>query len=67
MDFPLEHVAGITGTNGKTKMITYLVESILRNSGKQAGVIGTNFLIQRPCIKSGKYNARGVAAKFIAS
>ena len=34
------HVAGITGTNGKTT-ITYLVESILRNSGKQAGVIGT--------------------------
>lgn len=34
------HVAGVTGTNGKTT-ITYLIESILRNSGKQAGVIGT--------------------------
>ena len=34
------HVAGITGTNGKTT-ITYLIESILRNAGKQAGVIGT--------------------------
>ena len=34
------HVAGITGTNGKTT-ITYLIESVLRNCGKQAGVIGT--------------------------
>jgi UDP-N-acetylmuramoyl-L-alanyl-D-glutamate--2,6-diaminopimelate ligase len=34
------HVAGITGTNGKTT-ITYLIESILRNAGKQPGVIGT--------------------------
>ncbi len=34
------HVAGITGTNGKTT-ITYLIESILRCSGKKAGVIGT--------------------------
>jgi UDP-N-acetylmuramoyl-L-alanyl-D-glutamate--2,6-diaminopimelate ligase len=34
------HIAGITGTNGKTT-ITYLIESMLRNAGKQAGVIGT--------------------------
>ena len=34
------HIAGITGTNGKTT-ITYLIESIIRNAGKQAGVIGT--------------------------
>jgi UDP-N-acetylmuramoyl-L-alanyl-D-glutamate--2,6-diaminopimelate ligase len=34
------HVTGITGTNGKTT-ITYLIESMLRNAGKQAGVIGT--------------------------
>ncbi len=34
------HVAGVTGTNGKTT-ITYLIESILRASGKQAGIIGT--------------------------
>jgi UDP-N-acetylmuramoyl-L-alanyl-D-glutamate--2,6-diaminopimelate ligase len=34
------HVAGITGTNGKTT-ISYLIESILRNVGRQAGVIGT--------------------------
>jgi UDP-N-acetylmuramoyl-L-alanyl-D-glutamate--2,6-diaminopimelate ligase len=34
------HIAGITGTNGKTT-ITYLIESILHNAGKQAGVIGT--------------------------
>jgi UDP-N-acetylmuramoyl-L-alanyl-D-glutamate--2,6-diaminopimelate ligase len=34
------HVVGITGTNGKTT-ITYLIESVLRNCGKQAGVIGT--------------------------
>jgi UDP-N-acetylmuramoyl-L-alanyl-D-glutamate--2,6-diaminopimelate ligase len=34
------HVAGITGTNGKTT-ITYLIESILHSAGKQAGVIGT--------------------------
>jgi len=34
------HVAGITGTNGKTTT-TYLVESVLMNAGKKAGVIGT--------------------------
>jgi len=34
------HVAGITGTNGKTTT-TYLIESMLGNAGKQAGVIGT--------------------------
>ena len=34
------HIAGITGTNGKTT-ITYLIESILHNAGKQAGVMGT--------------------------
>ena len=31
---------GITGTNGKTT-ITYLIESILKASGKKCGVIGT--------------------------
>ena len=31
---------GITGTNGKTS-ISYLLEWILRNAGKQVGVIGT--------------------------
>ena len=34
------HIAGITGTNGKTT-ITYLIESILHAAGKKAGVIGT--------------------------
>jgi len=34
------HIAGITGTNGKTTT-TYLVESVLMNAGKKAGVIGT--------------------------
>ncbi len=34
------HVAGITGTNGKTTT-TYLIESMLGNAGKQAGIIGT--------------------------
>jgi UDP-N-acetylmuramoyl-L-alanyl-D-glutamate--2,6-diaminopimelate ligase len=34
------HVTGITGTNGKTT-ITYLIESIVRASGREAGVIGT--------------------------
>lgn len=33
-------VVGVTGTNGKTT-ITYLVESIIKKSGKEAGVIGT--------------------------
>lgn len=33
-------VAGITGTNGKTT-ITYLIESMVREAGKRAGVIGT--------------------------
>ena len=31
---------GVTGTNGKTT-ITYLLESILKNAGKECGVIGT--------------------------
>jgi len=34
------HVAGVTGTNGKTTT-TYLIESMLDNAGKCAGVIGT--------------------------
>ncbi|MGD0229429.1 MAG: UDP-N-acetylmuramoyl-L-alanyl-D-glutamate--2,6-diaminopimelate ligase [Syntrophorhabdales bacterium] len=34
------HVTGITGTNGKTT-VSYLIESILRASGRPAGVIGT--------------------------
>jgi UDP-N-acetylmuramoyl-L-alanyl-D-glutamate--2,6-diaminopimelate ligase len=34
------HVTGVTGTNGKTT-VTYLMESIVRASGKKAGVIGT--------------------------
>lgn len=33
-------MVGITGTNGKTT-ITYIIESIVRSSGKHAGVIGT--------------------------
>ena len=33
-------VIGVTGTNGKTT-ITYLIESILKECGKVAGVIGT--------------------------
>lgn len=34
------HVAGVTGTNGKTT-ITYLIESILKADGRKTGVIGT--------------------------
>lgn len=34
------HVAGITGTNGKTTT-TYLIESMLNAAGRKAGVIGT--------------------------
>lgn len=34
------HVAGITGTNGKTTT-TYLIESLLRTDNRKAGVIGT--------------------------
>ncbi|MBI3399356.1 MAG: UDP-N-acetylmuramoyl-L-alanyl-D-glutamate--2,6-diaminopimelate ligase [Deltaproteobacteria bacterium] len=39
---PSKHMAliGVTGTNGKTTA-TYLVESILRNAGFHAGVVGT--------------------------
>ncbi|MDP2912513.1 MAG: UDP-N-acetylmuramoyl-L-alanyl-D-glutamate--2,6-diaminopimelate ligase [Candidatus Omnitrophota bacterium] len=33
-------IVGITGTNGKTT-ITYIIESILKNAGSGAGVIGT--------------------------
>lgn len=40
--FPSKHmnIAGVTGTNGKTTT-TYLIESILGQAGKKAGVIGT--------------------------
>ena len=34
------HLAGVTGTNGKTTT-TYLVESILRAAGRPAAVLGT--------------------------
>lgn len=34
------HVAGITGTNGKTT-ITYLIESLLMADGRKPGIIGT--------------------------
>ncbi|OPX98676.1 MAG: UDP-N-acetylmuramoyl-L-alanyl-D-glutamate--2,6-diaminopimelate ligase [Syntrophorhabdus sp. PtaB.Bin006] len=34
------HVAGVTGTNGKTTT-TYLIESILKADNRKAGVIGT--------------------------
>lgn len=39
---PSKHMTliGVTGTNGKTT-ITYLVESILKNAGFYAGVVGT--------------------------
>ncbi len=33
-------MVGVTGTNGKTT-VTYLLESLLRSVGKQAGIIGT--------------------------
>jgi UDP-N-acetylmuramyl-tripeptide synthetase len=33
-------VVGVTGTNGKTT-VTYIIESILKAAGKEAGVIGT--------------------------
>lgn len=33
-------VVGVTGTNGKTT-ITYILESIIKNTGRDAGVIGT--------------------------
>jgi len=33
-------VIGVTGTNGKTS-ITYMLESILKEAGREAGVIGT--------------------------
>lgn len=33
-------VIGVTGTNGKTT-ITYILESIIKNTGKDAGVVGT--------------------------
>ncbi len=41
-DFPSEKlvVVGITGTNGKTTT-SYLIESILRQAGHSAGVVGT--------------------------
>ena len=41
-DFPSRnlHVAGVTGTNGKTT-VTYLIESILQSASKTPGVIGT--------------------------
>ncbi|HEX2965721.1 MAG TPA: UDP-N-acetylmuramoyl-L-alanyl-D-glutamate--2,6-diaminopimelate ligase [Syntrophorhabdaceae bacterium] len=34
------HIAGVTGTNGKTT-VTFLIESILKYAGKKPGVIGT--------------------------
>jgi UDP-N-acetylmuramoyl-L-alanyl-D-glutamate--2,6-diaminopimelate ligase len=34
------HIAGVTGTNGKTTT-TYLIESILKADNRKAGVIGT--------------------------
>ena len=34
------HVAGVTGTNGKTTT-TYLIESILKSAGREPGVVGT--------------------------
>lgn len=34
------HIAGVTGTNGKTT-ITFLIESILKCAGRKPGVIGT--------------------------
>src|SRR5688572_13859633 len=34
------HVAGVTGTNGKTT-VTYLLESIIKATSKRVGVIGT--------------------------
>jgi UDP-N-acetylmuramyl-tripeptide synthetase len=34
------HVAGVTGTNGKTT-VTYLLESIIKATSKKCGVIGT--------------------------
>lgn len=34
------HVAGVTGTNGKTS-VTYLLESILRAAGRKPAVLGT--------------------------
>jgi UDP-N-acetylmuramoyl-L-alanyl-D-glutamate--2,6-diaminopimelate ligase len=41
-DYPARHMdlIGITGTNGKTTT-SYLLESILREAGKEVGVIGT--------------------------
>lgn len=41
-DFPSKklHVAGVTGTNGKTTT-TYLIESMLQAWGRRSGVIGT--------------------------
>ena len=33
-------VAGVTGTNGKTS-VTYILESIIRGSGRKVGVVGT--------------------------
>ena len=41
-DYPARHMdlIGITGTNGKTTT-SYLLESILREGGKEVGVIGT--------------------------
>lgn len=34
------HVAGVTGTNGKTT-VTYVLESIIRAAGRKVGVIGS--------------------------
>jgi len=44
---------GITGTNGKTT-ITYLIEAILKEAGKDCGVIGTiNYRMKEKVIPSG--------------
>lgn len=45
---------GITGTNGKTTT-SYLVKSILEESGEKTGVVGTiNYLIGNESIEAGK-------------
>ena len=44
---------GITGTNGKTT-VTYLIESIFKQAGKDCGVIGTiNYRLKEKVIPSG--------------
>ncbi len=52
--FPSRHinVTGITGTNGKTT-VSYLIESIVRASGANAGVIGTISYRYRDHVRKG--------------